>query len=284
MARNYSGGTAVVTGAASGIGLGIARALARHGMNVVLADIQAEPLEAARRNVAEFGVKAIAVRTDVSDAASVEALADTAERTFGKVHVVVNNAGVAFHGTGLPQVKLSDVEWVVGVNIYGVLHGIRTFVPLISKHGEPGHVINTASTAGFRVSPGLQHGVYAMTKHAVVALTEALAFELKDTPIAVGMLCPGAVDTNLYTSAANRPERFGGAHVRPQDHFLHDFMKEGLKPDQVGERVLRGMQDEELFIFTHSAPREWIEGRHSLVEKAFDRAAAIEAERTSGRS
>jgi NAD(P)-dependent dehydrogenase (short-subunit alcohol dehydrogenase family) len=271
MARSYAGGTAVVTGAASGIGLGIARALARHGMNLVLADIQAQALDAAASDVERLGVRAVAVPTDVSDAASVEALARRAVDAFGKVHVVVNNAGVAFHGTEVADIGLGDWAWVIGVNLYGVIHGIRSFVPLIRSHGEPGHVLNTASVAGFRVSPGLKHGAYAMTKHGVVALTEALQFELEGTNVAVSMLCPGAVNSNLDGSARLRPERFGGAHERPQQHFLREFMEEGLTPDQAGERAVEGILAEEFVIFTGTASRPWVEGRQRLVSEAFDR-------------
>lgn len=271
MLRNYAGGTAVVTGAASGIGRGIARALARHGMNIVLADIQDEALAAARADVESLGAKAIAVRTDVSDADSVEALARAAVSRFGKIHVVVNNAGVALHGVALTDIGRRDWDWVIGVNVYGVIHGIRNFVPLIASHGEPGHVLNTASVAGFRVSPGLKHGAYAMSKHAVVALTEALEFEMQGTNVAVSMLCPGAVDSDLDRSARHRPERFGGAHVRPEQHFLRDFMKDGLTPDQAGERALEGMLTNEFIIFTGMASRAWIEGRHRAVSESFDR-------------
>jgi len=280
--KEFSGRTAVVTGSASGIGLGIARAFARDGMNIVLADIDADALKAAKSVIETFGVGAITVQTDVSDATAVENLARQAEAAFGKIHVLVNNAGVAFHGTRLAEIQLSDWDWVIGVNVYGIVHGIRTFLPLIEKHGEGGHIVNTASTAGFRVSPGLHHGAYATSKHAVVALTEALQQELAGSTIGVSMLCPGAVNTDLDASSKHRPERFGGALVRPEHQFMRAFMAKGLSPDWVGERLLRGMKEGEFFVFTNSSSREWIEQRQGLVSEAFDRIQAIEADqRTS---
>jgi NAD(P)-dependent dehydrogenase (short-subunit alcohol dehydrogenase family) len=275
--RDFSGKTAIVTGAASGIGRGIARAFAAEGMSIVLADIDPDALALAQRDIEQRGARTIAVVADVSDAASVEQVAREAEAAFGKVHVAVNNAGVAFHGTPLDKIALRDWDWVIGVNVYGVIHGIRTFLPLIRKHGEGGYIVNTASTAGFRVSPGLHHGLYAMTKHAVVALTEALQQELSDTNIAVSMLCPGAVDTDLDASSRHRPDRFGGGFVKAEHQFMRGFMAGGLSPSWVGDRLLQGMKAGEFVIFTNSDPRRWIEERHRLVSDAFDRVQAIEA-------
>jgi len=274
--RDLIGKTAIVTGAASGIGLGIARAFAMEGANLVLADIRPEPLASARMEVVRLGVEAIAIPTDVSVLSEVEALGRAAEATFGKVHIAVNNAGIAFHGTPLTQVGMRDWEWVVGVNIYGVIHGIRTFVPLMQRHGEGGHIVNTASTAGFRVTPGLQHGAYAMTKHAVIALSEALRHELENTDIGVSALCPGAVNTKLDASSAYRPDRLGGAYERPEHGFMREFMEQGLSPDWVGQRLLQGIKAREFLIFTSSAPRQWIAGRHQIVSDAFDRIEALE--------
>lgn len=274
--HEFAGKTAVVTGAASGIGLGIAQAFANEGMNIVLADIDAEALVPAQRTIEASGGKAITVEADVSDPASVEEVAHKAQSAFGRVHVAVNNAGVAFHGTPLEKIAPADWDWVIGVNIYGVIHGIRSFLPLIRQHGESGHIVNTASTAGFRVSPGLHHGLYAMTKHAVVALTEALHQELSGTNVAVSMLCPGAVDTDLDASSKHRPERFGGSFARPEHRFMRDYMARGSSPLRIGQRLVQGMKSGELIIFTDSAVRRWIEGRQLLIAEAFDRVQAVE--------
>ena len=184
-----------MTGAASGIGLGIAKALAGAGMNLVLADLQPDRLAAARQDIEALGAKAVGVTVDVSDAASVAAAGRAAEQAFGKLHVAVNNAGVAMHGTRVEDVSAEEWNWVIGVNVLGVINGIRTFVPMIRRHGEGGHVVNTASISGFFIRRGRNQGAYSMTKYAVVALSEALEQEVEDAGIGVSVLCPGAVET-----------------------------------------------------------------------------------------
>ena len=275
--KDFKAKTAVVTGAASGIGSGIAQTFAQAGMNVVLVDIQAAALEDLRRQIESRGGKAIAVVADVSDPEAVARAARRAEEAFGRIHVAVNNAGVAMHGTPLEEIELEDWNWVIGVNIYGVIHGIRTFVPAIRKHGEGGHVINTSSIGGLQMRPGWNTGAYSMTKYAVVALSEALEQELAGSGIGVSVLCPAAVRTAIYDSAKNRPARMGGPFERRQHLFLKDTIADGLAPLQVGERVLRAIQDDEFFVFTHSEPRQWIEARHRRIMDAFDRIARIEA-------
>jgi len=274
--------TAIVTGAASGIGAGIAQTLARAGMKVALLDVQEAALDDLRRQIETAGGKAIAVVTDVSDAGSVAAAARRAEEAFGNLHVAVNNAGVAMHGTPLEEIGLEDWNWVIGVNIYGVVHGIRSFVPMLRKHGEGGHIVNTASIGGLQMRPGWHTGAYSMTKYAVVALSEALEQELEGTGIGVSVLCPAAVRTAIYDSAKNRPARLGGPFRREQQHFLKDTIADGLTPLQVGERVLRAIRDEEFFVLTHSAPRPWVEARHRRIMDAFDRIAEIEREPNAG--
>jgi NAD(P)-dependent dehydrogenase (short-subunit alcohol dehydrogenase family) len=270
--QNLTGKTAIVTGAASGIGLGIAKALAGAGMNVVLADLRPEPLAAALPQVKALGGEAITVQTDVSDAASVEAAAQAAERAFGKLHIAVNNAGVAMHGTQVEQVGLDEWNWVIGVNVMGVIHGIRSFVPLIRRHGEGGHVVNTASISGFFVRKGRNQGAYAMTKYAVVALSEALEQETEDAGIGVSILCPGPVETNIFASAATRPARFGGAYSRPaQEHMRTSVLGTALSPDVVGARVLKAIRDNEFYVFTHATERDVVRARHARIDAGFDR-------------
>lgn len=276
--KDFHGRTAVVTGAASGIGSGIARSLAGAGMNVALLDIQERALDELRRRIESSGGRAIALFADVSDAESLAAAARRAEEAFGRIHVAVNNAGVAMHGTPLEEIELQDWNWVIGVNIYGVIHGIRTFVPMIRKHGEGGHVVNTASIGGLQMRPGWNTGAYSMTKYAVVALSEALEQELSGSGIGVSVLCPASVRTAIYDSAKNRPARLGGPFRREQQHFLKDAIADGLAPEQVGERLLRAIRDEEFFVFTHAEPRQSIEARHRRIMDAFDRIAEIERE------
>ena len=274
--KDLKGKTAVVTGAASGIGLGIARALGRAGMNLALADIEADALAGAQKEIAALGVKAIGVVTDVSDRAAVLRLAAAVEAEFGSLHVAVNNAGVSMHGQKLATIAPADWDWIVGVNVYGVIHGIQAFLPLLQKHGEEAHIVNTASIAGFQVNPDLHSAGYAMTKFAVVALSEGLENELKGTRIGVSVLCPAAVDTLIYRSARNRPARFGGPTERMQELFLKDLLAEGWPPDRIGARVVAAIRAGEFFIFTHPETSEWIERRHARLMEAFDRAAAWE--------
>jgi NAD(P)-dependent dehydrogenase (short-subunit alcohol dehydrogenase family) len=272
--QDLKGKTAIVTGAASGIGSGIAKALAGAGMNLVLADIQQDALTAIRRDVEALGAKAIDVVVDVSDAASVAAAGRAAEQAFGKLHVAVNNAGVAMHGTRVEDVSADEWNWVIGVNVLGVINGIRNFVPLIRRHGEGGHVVNTASISGFFIRRGRNQGAYSMTKYAVVALSEALEQEVDDAGIGVSVLCPGAVDTHIFASAATRPERFGGPYARPQQEALRGGMGRALSPNTVGQRVLQAIQNNEFYVLTHAGERDAVKARHARIEAAFDRADA----------
>lgn len=271
--KDFKGKTAIVTGAASGIGLGIARNLARAGMNMVLADIEDTALDRARAEIAGLGVKAIAVRTEVSDRASMMAAAAAAEREFGKLHIAVSNAGVSMHNQKLGAITPTDWSWLIGVNLMGVIHGIQAFLPLLTKHGEEAHIVNTASIAGFQVNPDMHSAGYAMTKYGVVALSEGLENELNGTKVGVSVLCPAAVDTLIYRSARNRPERFGGPTERQNEMFLKDMLAAGWHPDRIGARLLDAIRAGEFFIFTHPATREWIEKRHARLKDAFDRAA-----------
>ncbi len=279
MSIDLKGKAAIVTGSAGGIGLGIAKALAGAGMNLVLADLQPDRLDAARAAVTAMGVRAVAVPVDVSDPASVAEVARVAEETFGKLHVAVNNAGVAMHGTPVEQVKPEEWNWLVGVNVMGVVNGIRSFVPLIRRHGEGGHVVNTASVSGFFVRKGANQGAYTMSKYAVLALSEALEQEVEGSGIGVSVLCPGPVQTNIFGSAATRPDRFGGAYQRPSQEAMAGMLARGLSPEVVGQRVLQGMQAGEFYILTHAAERDAIKARHARIEAAFDRAAAWERDR-----
>jgi NAD(P)-dependent dehydrogenase (short-subunit alcohol dehydrogenase family) len=274
--RDFKGKTAIVTGAASGIGLGIAKALAHAGANIVLADLRPEPLEAARRVIETIGVRTLAVTTDVSDPESVMAAGQAALKTFGALHIAINNAGVAMHGTPIEKVTTEEWEWVIGVNVKGVINGIRTFVPMIRAHGEPGHVVNTGSISSLFVRQGRNQGAYAMTKYAVLALSEALEQELAGTGIGVSILCPGGVNTSIFDSAATRPDRFGGSYRRPEQEALKSAFATGvLAPETVGRRVLQAIQDKEFYIFTHTNERAVIAGRFDRMRAAFDRADAV---------
>jgi NAD(P)-dependent dehydrogenase (short-subunit alcohol dehydrogenase family) len=274
--RDVRGKTAIVTGAASGIGLGIAKALAHAGANIVLADLRPEPLEAARKTIETIGVRAVGVTTDVSDAESVAGAGRAALEAFGALHIAVNNAGVAMHGTPIENVTIEEWDWVIGVNVKGVINGIRTFVPMIRRHGQGGHVVNTGSVSSLFVREGRNQGAYAMTKYAVLALSEALEQELAGSGIGVSVLCPGGVNTSIFDSAATRPDRFGGSYRRPEQEALKPALaSSALAPEVVGRRVLRAIQDDEFYVLTHTGERDIITARLDRIQAAFDRADAV---------
>jgi NAD(P)-dependent dehydrogenase (short-subunit alcohol dehydrogenase family) len=282
--QQLEGKTAVVTGAASGIGLGMARAFVMNGVQVVLSDIHGERLDAALADVRGIGGRAIAVPADVSDRASVQNLAGAALKEFGAIHIVCNNAGVTIHGKGVWEVTPQEWDWITGVNLHGVMHGIATFLPIIQSHGGEGHIVNTASIAGFHVGAKRRSGAYAATKFAVVALTESLWNDLHGTPIGVSVLAPAAVKTRIYMSAELRPQRFGGPYRSDALNPLQKELDFGLEPDVVGERVVRAIRDRELYIFTHMQTREWLLARHQRIIGAFDACEAWIAEKPAERA
>ena len=292
--RELAGRTAIVTGAASGIGLGLARAFAREGMAVVLCDIRGDRLDAALAEVRGLGAKAIAVVTDVSDRASVRAAGEAAAKAFGALHVACNNAGITIHGRSVAELTPQEWEWNVGVNFYGVVHGLEVFLPRIRRHGGEGHIVNTASIAGFQIGGHRRSGSYGAMKFAVVALSESIAYDLKDTAIGVSVLAPAAVKTHIYTSGENRPARFGGPYEEAGNNPFQRELDDGLEPDVVGERVVRAIRHNEFYVFTHMHTKEWLLARHKRIIDAFDecekwieeRAAApvIPAERSEGRN
>jgi NAD(P)-dependent dehydrogenase (short-subunit alcohol dehydrogenase family) len=267
---DFSGKTAFVTGAANGIGLGICRALARSGVNLVLADIERAQLDIAREELSSFNVRTRAIELDVSDAEAFARAADQAEAEFGKIHFLFNNAGVTLGPTPLWEVTPAQWEWIFGVNMFGVINGIRTLLPRMKRHGEAGHVVNTASIGGLQVNPNLRNGSYAMTKYAVVAASEALALDLQGSNLGVSVLCPALVATTLHTSSQRRPARLGGPYQRAGSESAKAWQSAGLSPDDVGKRVLDAVARSEFFIFTHEEPRAWIEARHARLLAGFD--------------
>jgi NAD(P)-dependent dehydrogenase (short-subunit alcohol dehydrogenase family) len=277
--HQFEGKTAIVTGAGSGIGLGLARTFARYGMSVVLCDIRGDRLDAALAEVRGLDAKAIAVVTDVSDRASVRNAADQALKAFGALHVVCNNAGVTIHGKSIADLTPQEWDWITGVNLNGVLYGIQTFLPLIRAHGGEGHIVNTASIAGFQVRGERRSGPYAATKFAVVALSESLAQDLADTPIGVSVLAPAAVKTRIYVSGENRPGRFGGPYAEAGNSRLQKELEGGLEPDEVGERVVHAIRGRELYVFTHVETRAWLQARHQGIIDAFSECETWHAER-----
>ncbi|MBV8615806.1 MAG: SDR family NAD(P)-dependent oxidoreductase [Acetobacteraceae bacterium] len=276
--RELAGKTAFVTGGASGIGLALGRAFAEAGMNVVLADLKAEALAAAVESLRDVGPGVRGVACDVADPASVERAAAASYEAFGKVHVVCNNAGVG-GGSGIDNISIDTWRWVLDVNLMGVLHGIRAFLPHIRAHGEGGHIVNTASMAGFL--SGFGFSPYTASKFAVVAMSEGLATELKPLGIGVSVLCPGFVRTRIAESGRNRPARYGPTRTpdpaSPAGALaaqIAELVQSGLDPAAVAVRVLAAIREDELYVFTHPEMRAEVERRFSGILAAMDKAAA----------
>ncbi len=270
------GRVAVVTGAASGIGFAIAQALAREGAHVALVDIQAERLESARAEIAKLGVEARAFVLDVSERQEVYAAADKIEQAFGKIHILVNNAGVGYRDVPLHETPDSDLDWLFGVNVLGVLNGIKAFVPRIKKHGEGGHVVNAGSISGLYLRLGWNYGLYSATKAAVVFLSEGLREELATDGIGVSVLCSSGVDTEVFSATRVRPARFGGP--APPPPALADALKGHMPPATVARHVMRAMRDNAFFIITHpQAARDKIIARHQQIMQAYERAEQVAA-------
>ena len=202
------GRTAVVTGGGSGIGRAIVLELGGAGMNVVIADIEEDAARAVASEAEAAGARAIPVHADVSDSASMQALADAAYAEFGAVHVLCNNAGVLIFGD-MQNLKIEDWNWLLGVNVFGVLNGIYAFLPRMLEAGEPGHIVNTASIAALS-----GRGVYGVSKSAILNITETLREDLADTPIGVSCLCPGMLNTKIVAAQRNRPESMGAEGPR----------------------------------------------------------------------
>jgi len=267
--NDLAGKVAVVTGGASGIGKGIASRLLAQGMRVVISDIELGALNAA---AAELGITGI--RADVSSLESVQQLADEVVRKFGVVHVVCNNAGVGSVAR-VADMKTSDWQWLLGVNLWGVIHGVSVFLPLLQSNPDGGHIVNTASMGGFATLPGL--GAYTTSKFAVVALSETLAMELEEDRSRVGVtvLCPGPVRTNLKSSQRNRPSSLTGGALVDTDLETSEqgAQMRWLVPDEVGDIVVRAIRRGDLYALTHPEMAGIPAARHERIAEAFRTAA-----------
>lgn len=269
---DLTGRVAVITGGAGGIGLATATRLAREGMRVVLADHHAASLAAARRALEAAGAEVLAVETDVGELASVQALAARTLARFGAVHLVFNNAGIAFAGP-MRDVTHAEWEWVMRVNLWGVIHGVEVFLPHLLEQGTWGHVVNTASFAGLVPNHGL--GPYCVTKYGVVALSECLSRELRDTPVGVSVLCPMIVETGIMENSARdhpagAPEPAPPPGAAPAPGPAAPPVQGGVLPAaDVAERVLRAVQRRELYVLPHPESREFIRRRFERIDRAF---------------
>jgi NAD(P)-dependent dehydrogenase (short-subunit alcohol dehydrogenase family) len=255
---------AVVTGGGSGIGRALALALAREGARIVVADVDEAAMEGVVRESRGLGVESLAVRTDVTDLAQVQALAERAWKAFGVVHLLCNNAGVAAWG-GLEKATHRDWQWVLGVNLWGVIHGIEAFVPRMIAGGQRGHIVNTASMAGLIASQGL--GVYNTSKYAVVGLSETLVKDLKPYGIGVSVLCPMGVETRIRESERNRP----AAHrnERGAETPTVELIGRYLPPEAVAAMVLDAIRRGDLYVITHDEGLEPLRRRFERMQQSI---------------
>jgi len=271
---DFAGRVAVITGAASGIGRGLARHAARTGMRVVLADVEAPALDDAVAEAASLGAETLGVRTDVSREAEVRALADAAYDRFGAVHLLCNNAGV-FQAGVVWQRTAADWDWVLGVNLFGLLHGIRAFVPRMLEQGGDAHIVNTASMAGL-ISVAYS-GPYVVSKFAAAALTECLAHDLRAQGSSIGVSClvPGLVDTRIGDSTRNRPDEPPSEVTAPDHHFVADVLRDqtstrGRHPDEVAAIVFDAVAARQFWISTTDGYDALVRSRYdALLERAM---------------
>jgi NAD(P)-dependent dehydrogenase (short-subunit alcohol dehydrogenase family) len=269
------GRVAVITGGASGIGRSMAETFAREGSAVVIADRDTNHAEAVAALVRERGGDALAVTVDVSDVDAVQGLAATTIDRFGQVDVLCNNAGVSTFNLMRDQ-TLDEWKWVFDVNFWGVVHGVRAFLPIMREQGTPGHVVNTASIGGLLTGAAVI-GPYCATKAAVVSLSETLAQELAidESPIGVSVLCPSSVDTRMMESDRTRPEALGVEQRTDLAEVWHGAIKDGLTgptgmtPDQVAGRVLEAIRAGEFWIITHDDLFPIVEARVQDMLSAF---------------
>ena len=273
----FQGKVAVVTGAASGIGRAMARTFGAAGMKVVLADVEAGALREARNQLAADGVEAAAFACDVSHADAVRELAEGARSAFGRVHVVCNNAGVFCGGTSWGT-SLNDYAWILNVNVWGVIHGIRTFVPILLAQGEPAHVVNTASMAGLTTGP--MTAAYFMSKHAVVALSESLYHELaarERCPVGVSVVCPELVNTRIFHAERNRPphlKRDAEADLPEEtmqvEAAVASVASLGVDPRMLAERTLAAIRENRFWVLPPAGDpwREAARLRHRSIDDA----------------
>ena len=262
---------AFITGGASGIGLALAQAFARAGCRVMLADIEEAALRDAERSLAGAGLEVRGVPCDVADAVAVEAAAARTIAAFGKVHILCNNAGVGA-GSGVDNISLDSWRWVLDVNLMGVVHGVRAFLPHMLADGEGGHIVNTASMAGM-LGAAMGFSPYAASKFAVVAMSEGLAAELKPLGIGVTVLCPAYVRTRIAEAGRNRPERYGPHEASALAATVAERVDRGIDPHQVAARVLDAVRNNELYAFTHPEVRGELAARFEAILAAYDKPA-----------
>lgn len=265
--KNVSGKTAVITGGASGIGFGMAQVFADAGMNLILLDVEADALTKAADTLRSTGAKAEPYMVDVTDRDAMALVAKEAVKPFGAVHLLCNNAGVNAMGP-FEELSYKDWDWVMSVNVNGVVNGVVSFLPELKKHGSDAHIVNTASVGGLIGMPNLT--IYNASKFAVVGFSEALRADLMECGVGVSVLCPGVVKSNLASSSRNRP-----SHLKDDPNAgevidgAAESIEAGTDPIDLGRHVLQSIQDNEFFICTHPEFRDALKIRHAAIDAAF---------------
>lgn len=273
--NNLEGKVAFITGGASGIGLGMAKVFRSASMKVIIADIRQDHLEDAMKSFDGNTANIHSIQLDVTDRNAFENAAQEAECVFGRVHILCNNAGIYLYGP-MQKATYVDWDWVLNVNLGGVINGIQTFVHRMIAHGEGGHIVNTSSISGIFVAGGT--GVYTTSKFAVVGLSEALRLDLEPNNIGVSVLCPGFVNSKIYDCGETRPDQLAdsGYQIRPEImerlKEIHDEI--GMDPLEVGEKVLSAILQNKLYIFTHPEFAEEIRRRSEALLAAVPNEAA----------
>lgn len=269
--NELNGKVAFVTGGASGIGFGIASALVDAGVKIALADVELGALNKAVKELKRKGADVLRVHIDVTDRIALNNAAIKVQNHFGNIHILCNNAGVASGGP-IHKASYKDWDWVLGVNLGGVVNGVMTFVKYIKAHGEGGHIVNTASLAGHMAAPGL--GVYNTSKFAVVGLSETLRADLAQDKIGVSVLCPGIVSTQIHKSTRNRPQKLADKNsvglIAGDEKKADELMKQGRDPALVGAQVVEAIRANELYIFTHPEYKAIVKSRMDTILQAMD--------------
>lgn len=273
--QDLEGKTALVTGGAGGIGLALARTLLAEGMQVVITDVDTDALASAEAALQGSNTQLLALELDVTDRAGFAKVAQAVSERFGNLHLLCNNAGV-YRGGTLDKVTYEDWDWVMGVNVGGVVNGLQTFVEGMRDHGEGAHIVNTASMAGINASPGL--GVYNTSKFAVVGMSEALRQDMAPHNIGVSVLCPGMVQTRILESERTRPEDFDVkdsqalAAAEAQSEAMHTAMGAAITPEEVAQVVVNGIKANEFYLFPHPEMKSFASARSEELLDSFGEA------------
>lgn len=272
--REFKNKVAVITGSASGIGRGLAERCIQEGMKVVLADIEPPALEQAEKELKAKGGDVLAVQTDVSKESDIKELAKRTLDKFNAVHLLFNNAGVVCVGSPVWEMTQFDWQWMMGVNLWGVIHGLKVFVPIMLRQGSDCHIVNTASIAGLSTMPDT---AYAMTKHGIVGLTEALHLQLRqiDAKIRVSVLCPGLIKTRIFESARNRPTELQNGDVNQTDtpqqqaalKRVLEMVETAMSPAQYADKVFTAINENKFYILSEDRYRENVRQRMDIILK-----------------